>query len=123
MHTITDCPRCGKDFMYHQSDVHLKRTVAWDADTKEPCSFETICRECHEREKFLSSNNCGDSKFLLLKEEDIMLPGDEYYNPISDEWLPLEDNDDDIVFGVGFNHEEVKPVRRKNPNYIGDQPL
>jgi hypothetical protein len=25
MHTITDCPICEKDFMYHQSDRHLIR--------------------------------------------------------------------------------------------------
>ena len=46
MHTIDECPRCGKDFMYHHTDSHLHRVVAWDADTKEPCSSEVICQDC-----------------------------------------------------------------------------
>jgi len=50
MHTITICPRCGKDFMYHQSNIHLIRVVAWDGESKEPCSFKTICQECDEKE-------------------------------------------------------------------------
>jgi len=27
MHTITNCPRCGIDFMYHNSDYHLERDI------------------------------------------------------------------------------------------------
>ena len=46
MHTITNCSRCGNDFMYHNSDTHLYRPVAFDADTKEPCSFEVVCQDC-----------------------------------------------------------------------------
>lgn len=53
MHTITVCPRCEKDFMYHQTDVHLHKVVAWDSDTKEPCSFETICQDCYLEEKWV----------------------------------------------------------------------
>lgn len=51
MHTITNCSRCGNDFMYHNSDSHLYRTVAFDADTKEPCSFEVVCQDCDYVEK------------------------------------------------------------------------
>ena len=29
MHTITICPRCGEDFMYHWSDVHLNRVMTF----------------------------------------------------------------------------------------------
>jgi hypothetical protein len=50
MKIINLCPRCGKDFMYDRMDVHLHRVTAWDADTKEPCSFETICQNCDEIE-------------------------------------------------------------------------
>lgn len=51
-HTIDCCPRCGKDFMYHASDQHrLSRAVAWDADTKEPCSFVVICQNCDDKER------------------------------------------------------------------------
>jgi hypothetical protein len=53
MHTITVCPRCDKDFMYHQTDVHLHRAVAWDADTNEPCSFETLCQDCDLEERWV----------------------------------------------------------------------
>lgn len=51
MHTITNCSRCGIDFMYHCSETNLYRSVAFDADTKEPCSFEIICQHCHEVEE------------------------------------------------------------------------
>jgi len=52
MHNITDCPICKNDFMYHTTDTHLSRAVAWDSDTKEPCSFEIICQDC-----YLKTNN------------------------------------------------------------------
>jgi len=39
--------------MYHQTDVHLHRAVAWDADTNEPCSFETLCQDCDLEEKWV----------------------------------------------------------------------
>lgn len=39
--------------MYHQTDVYLHKVVAWDADTKEPCSFETISQDCHLKEKWV----------------------------------------------------------------------
>ena len=53
MHTVTVCPRCKEEFMYHYTEVSLNRAVAWDADTKEPCSFETICQECDFKEKWV----------------------------------------------------------------------
>ena len=37
--------------MYHQTDKHLYRAVAVDADTKQACSFEVICQDCDEIEK------------------------------------------------------------------------
>ena len=55
MHTITNCSRCGIDFMYHNSDYHLNKAVAWDADTKQSCSIEVICQDCHEVEKHIDS--------------------------------------------------------------------
>lgn len=65
MHTITICPRCGKEFMYHQSDFHLRRVVAMDADTKEPCSFETICQECDDVER-MKDDTSGKNKKKAL---------------------------------------------------------
>ena len=55
MHTITECPRCKIDFMYHSTDTYLHRVVAFDADTKEPCSFETICQSCHDVEEHINN--------------------------------------------------------------------
>jgi len=48
--------------MYHQLDTHLHRIVAWDADTKEPCSSEVICQECDikERKETTDVNFNGD---------------------------------------------------------------
>ncbi len=45
--------------MYHGSDYHLHRVVAWDADTKEPCSYEVICQDCDERELTNKTNKYG----------------------------------------------------------------
>jgi hypothetical protein len=74
MHTINDCPRCGKDFMYHQTDTHLFRDLKsneeikneypiqdeqwasrrWSADRTESCDlsggYDVICQDCDEIE-------------------------------------------------------------------------
>lgn len=50
MHTITDCPRCGKDFMYHTTDVHLKREVLVGGNWNEHLSQIVICQNCDEIE-------------------------------------------------------------------------
>jgi hypothetical protein len=61
MHTIDDCPRCGKDFMYHQNDKHLRREESLsdqDLITEENrdnskggwCGYIIICQDCDEIE-------------------------------------------------------------------------
>lgn len=50
MHTITECPKCNNDFMYHQTDVHLNRVLELDPYTKKVISYEVICQDCDERE-------------------------------------------------------------------------
>jgi hypothetical protein len=74
MHTITVCPRCGNDFMYHQTDTHLFRELKsnkeikreypiqdeqwpsrrWNADRTASCDlsggYDVICQDCHEIE-------------------------------------------------------------------------
>jgi len=74
MHTIDDCPRCGKDFMYHQTDTYLFRELKsneeikkeypiqdeqwasrrWNADRTESCDLsgghDVICQDCDEIE-------------------------------------------------------------------------
>jgi hypothetical protein len=49
--TITDCPRCHQSFMYDANDLHLHRAVAWDFESGEAVSWETICQDCHEKEQ------------------------------------------------------------------------
>lgn len=75
-HTITDCPRCQKDFMYHQTDFHLHRnrinedilkeypiqdpiwsSRRWDKNgdyqdmSGDLEDYIVICQDCHEKEK------------------------------------------------------------------------
>lgn len=96
------------------------------------------------------------SKYFLLEQGDIIQVGDEYYSPLNNEWLYVNDgkpecphctsydidlaadNTADITFyhcnncgkdckqpnypnafiGYGWDADESKPVRRKNPDYI-----
>lgn len=68
-------------------------------------------------------------KYLLLEDGDIMQEGDEYYNPMLDEWVPLQKNGVFVspttgnlecrpVFGQPFSHKENRPIRRKNVKYM-----
>jgi len=50
MHIINDCPRCGKDFMYHQSDAHLRRNVLVGSNGYEHLKPIVICQDCNEIE-------------------------------------------------------------------------
>ena len=52
MFTITECPLCGKDFMYHGQDSYLFRdiTVVDEVGNNEIIST-VICQECYEIEK------------------------------------------------------------------------
>jgi len=55
MSTIRKCSRCGKEFSYNEkADMDLWREAAWIGDRA--CSFEIICRECHEKEEKESSS-------------------------------------------------------------------
>jgi hypothetical protein len=65
--------------------------------------------------------NGENFKYSLLTEGDIIEQGDEYYNPMLDEWLPVSDglkDDDgfypDAIIGYEFSYDEHKPIRRKN---------
>lgn len=51
MHTITKCPRCGKDFMYHQTDVHLVRITLIDEVGTNEIVDTVVCQECDEIER------------------------------------------------------------------------
>ena len=67
MYTTTKCPRCGNDFMYHPTDIHLKRAMTVDGDGKEPCSYETICQNCDEIER--QPNIIKKKKMQTMREE------------------------------------------------------
>ena len=56
-------------------------------------------------------------KYFLLEYCDLVKEGDEYYNNCVDAWLPVEDE----FIGYEYDPEESKPVRRKNPNFRGDE--
>jgi hypothetical protein len=65
-----------------------------------------------------------DAAYFLLEEGDIMLPGDEYYSPFNDEWLPVTDGEmdedgyfPDAFLGYSWDPQESKPVRRINPKF------
>lgn len=50
MFIISDCPICGKDFMYHQTDVHLNREVLVGNNGYEHSEPIVICQNCDEIE-------------------------------------------------------------------------
>lgn len=52
MHTITNCPRCKIDFMYHTSDIHLIREVT--AVGNNEIFSEYICQDCHNVEEYIN---------------------------------------------------------------------
>ena len=52
MHIITMCPLCNEDFMYHQTDVNLKRNITFVDEVGNNEVEETIiCQDCDSKEK------------------------------------------------------------------------
>jgi len=106
MHTITVCPRCEKDFMYHQTDFYLHRVVAWDADTKEPCSFETICQECDLKEKWID-------KEVKIKEDKYDTHLNKYKLVVTDivsEKFPITVRIGDTDSYLWFSEDELEII-------------
>jgi len=57
MHTITICPRCGNDFMYHWSDAHLHRDMTFvDVVGNNEIKDIVICQDCDEIENKNKTN-------------------------------------------------------------------
>ena len=56
MHTITNCPRCKIDFMYHSTDYHLEKdvTIIDEVGNNEIVTI-VICHDCENVEKNLNS--------------------------------------------------------------------
>jgi hypothetical protein len=54
MHTIDLCPRCKEDFMYHATDVNLKRDITVVDEVGNNEIIETvICQDCDLFEKWV----------------------------------------------------------------------
>jgi hypothetical protein len=49
--TYSICPRCGGDFMFHNSDYHLERKVI--CKKKKKVKYQVICQDCDEIEVFV----------------------------------------------------------------------
>lgn len=71
--------------------------------------------------------NKKDFKYLLLQNGDVVKENDEYYNNHNDEWRKVDSellDDEDHFIGQEYDFDEMKPIRRKNPDYIeGIQPF
>ncbi len=88
MFTITDCPRCGKDFMYHGQDSYLFRNVTTvDEVGNNEIIDVVICQDCDEVER-LDNKSYMDK---IHKTQEVML----FINPATEE-------DCDQLLGMGF---------------------
>lgn len=52
-------------------------------------------------------------KYFVLQTGDVIEQGDQYYNPVQDQWLPVQAE----FVGDEWNDDESKPVRRLNPDH------
>ena len=63
-------------------------------------------------------------KYFLLEDGDIVKPMDEWYSPKDDKWEIVNDGDmddnyyPDAIIGYEYDHEEHKPIRRRNKELI-----
>jgi hypothetical protein len=72
MHTITECPRCKMDFMYHSTDTYLDRTVTIVDEVGNNEVIDTvICQDCHEVEEYINhiSTQYDLENYETYKEE------------------------------------------------------
>jgi hypothetical protein len=54
MHTVTVCPRCNEEFMYHSTEVNLIRlVVVVDEFTNIDKKDIIICQDCDFKEKWI----------------------------------------------------------------------
>lgn len=107
MHTITNCSKCGNDFMYHESDRHLFRdsefikeqmrdypiqddfwpSRRWNQDLTESIDlsgeYDVICQDCEYVEKYCKN---------ILKNFDIVTYND-YKNCVKEMWANKEVNE------------------------------
>ena len=105
MHTITDCPRCGKDFMYHQTDVYLDRTVTIvDEVGNNEVIDVVICQDCHMKEKWVGKEvKTVNPNYLHLNDFKLVVT-----DILLDQDFPLTVQIGDTKSYEWFNEEELE---------------
>ncbi len=81
MHTITDCPKCKKDFMYHSTDIHLFQATAFD-------SSEPICQDCYENLSPSQNKSLSFEQKCNLFENKDMFQKSQSKTPLSE--IPIK---------------------------------
>lgn len=126
MHTITNCKKCGNDFMYNESDTYLFRdsefikeqlkgypvqddfwpSRRWNEDMTEYIDltgeYDVICQDCDHAEKY-----CKD----VLKHFEIV-SYDDYKNCVKEMWANKEVNE---LEQIGF---VVNDLEKSSPGVV-----
>lgn len=114
MHTITDCPRCKKDFMYHTTDTYLNRvvTVVDEVGNNEIVDI-VICQDCYLTEKWVG-------KEVKVKENKYDTHLNKYKLIISDivsgEKFPLTVKIGDTDSYEWFDEDELEIINTEIAN-------
>ena len=113
MHTITICPRCKKDFMYHQTDYYLSRDVTVVDEVGNNEIVETvICQDCHLEEKWLG-------KEVKIKEDKYDTHLNKYRLTVESivvgEQFPITVKIGDTDSYEWFDEEELEIVDSETP--------
>lgn len=56
-------------------------------------------------------------KFIMLVEDDMLYPGDEYYDYNDDVWYPIESKHIGELYRGPFGYDHFLVLRRKNKKY------
>lgn len=114
--------------MYHQTDYHLHREVAWDLSVPQPCSYEVICQDCDEKEKrmtkhdfhqkwskiFDSKTEGGKQMILSSLEQQELLNNSQRIKDISATILPRGEDDYEYLIQTKYNYEKDEKDKHDN---------
>jgi hypothetical protein len=106
MHTITECPRCKMDFMYHSTDTYLDRTITIvdEVGNNEVVDI-TICQNCHLGEKWVGKEvKTTNPDYTHLNDFKLVVVS------IVDEEFPITVKIGDRDSFEWFNERELKLV-------------
>ena len=87
MHIITICPLCNEDFMYHQTDVNLKRNITFVDEVGNNEVKETIiCQDCDSKEEPKQSiiKTEEDARIFIEALENIPEPNEKLKKAFKD---------------------------------------